>query len=427
MRGKIWSFFKRLFSIIYNPQSTAKPFLKRKTVQKDKDVKVEVAALSSDESRRFFGVPMARRGIQPVWLSITNKSRTSLHLNLTSLDPNYYSPIEAAHINHFAVVKRLLSLGVLAWVFLPFIGFLPFKLIGAQKANKRMNEVFNKYGIGSTLIKPKSTITGFAFTRVDEGMKEVHIHLYGIGMSKKFTFMAEVPGLKTDYAEHRFDGRIKPDEITDLSELKLRKWLENRPRATTNKKGTKEGDPLNLMLIGSFPDLFRSFASWDETEIIDLKSSWKMVKAFLLGSHYRYSPVSPLYVDGCQQDVAFQRARETINERLHFRLWLTSMRFEKKPVWIGQISRDIGVRFTTKTWNLTTHKIDPFVDESREYVVSDLIDRSWADRVGYVKGVGRSRKPTPRRNLTGDPYVTDGIRAVIVLGKKQKPVFPKWT
>ena len=36
------------------------------------------------------------------------------------------------------------------------------------------------------------------------------------------------------------------------------------------------------------------------------------------------------------------------------------MRFEGKRVWIGQISRDIGVRFTTKT--ITTHKIDADVD-----------------------------------------------------------------
>ena len=34
-----------------------------------------------------------------------------------------------------------------------------------------------------------------------------------------------------------------------------------------------------------------------------------------------------------------------------------------KPVWIGQISRDIGVRFTFKTWPPVTHKIDPDFDE----------------------------------------------------------------
>jgi hypothetical protein len=35
------------------------------------------------------------------------------------------------------------------------------------------------------------------------------------------------------------------------------------------------------------------------------------------------------------------------------------MRFERKAVFVGQVSHDIGVRFTTKTWPPVTHKIDP--------------------------------------------------------------------
>jgi hypothetical protein len=43
-------------------------------------------------------------------------------------------------------------------------------------------------------------------------------------------------------------------------------------------------------------------------------------------------------------------------------------------VWVGQVSRDIGVRFTLRTWNLTTHRIDPEVDEARDYVIEDLLE-----------------------------------------------------
>lgn len=93
---------------------------------------------------------------------------------------------------------------------------------------------------------------------------------------------------------------------------------------------------------------------------------------------------------------------------MHLRLWLTTLHFAGKPVWIGQISRDIGVRFTYKTWNLTTHRIDPDVDESRDYVVEDLMEAERIDAVGYVDGVGECGRAAPRRNLTGDPYFTDG-------------------
>ena len=38
--------------------------------------------------------------------------------------------------------------------------------------------------------------------------------------------------------------------------------------------------------------------------------------------------------------------------------------YHGKPVWVGQISRDIGVRFTWTSPILVTHKIDPDVDET---------------------------------------------------------------
>ena len=50
--------------------------------------------------------------------------------------------------------------------------------------------------------------------------------------------------------------------------------------------------------------------------------------AFSLGRRYRYSPVSALFFEGRSHDFALQKARQTINERLHLRLWLTPLRFE---------------------------------------------------------------------------------------------------
>ena len=170
----------------------------------------------------------------------------------------------------------------------------------------------------------------------------------------------------------------------------------------TNARGTGNGDPLNLTVIGDFSTLLGAFvARWDESETITLGTCWKTCRAFLLGTQYRYSPVSALYLFGRSQDVALQRTRQSINERLHLRLWLTPWRFRDRPVWVGQVSRDIGVRFTWKTWNLTTHRID---------------------------GVGPCDASDLRRNLTGDPYVTDGKRAVILLSEtRMAPRFVAWS
>ena len=107
---------------------------------------------------------------------------------------------------------------------------------------------------------------------------------------------------------------------------------------------------------------------------------------------------------------------------------MTKYRCQGRPVWIGQVSRDIGVRFTWKTWNLTTHRIDPDVDEARDYVVEDLFQAGRIQMAGYIDGVGESSAAAPRRNLTGDPYFTDGKRAAVVVSDvRTTPKFISWS
>ncbi len=204
--------------------------------------------------------------------------------------------------------------------------------------------------------------------------------------------------------------------------------LGQMPAATTNAHGTRTGDPCNLVVIGAFEVIFGAFvARWDESESITLATCWKTFRAFLLGSEYRYSPVSSLFLFGRSQDVALQRSRQSINERLHLRLWLTPLTFHAQPVWVGQISRDIGVRFTTKTWNLTTHRVDPDVDEARDYVIEDLLKAERIEAAGYVDAADPCDARHPRHNLTGDPYFTDGKRAVILLSpSRTQPRFVAW-
>jgi len=96
-------------------------------------------------------------------------------------------------------------------------------------------------------------------------------------------------------------------------------------------------------------------------------------------------------------------------------LWLAPFRCEGQPVWVGQVSRDIGVKLTRKSPTLTTHVIDPVVDESREYLLHSLLYHEAVDRFAFVRGVGEATLANPRTNLTGDPYITDGMRLVVWL------------
>jgi LssY C-terminus len=424
--GKLWK--SRWLGVPYHPQPDDWPFLLRTVVQEDDELVVKVAVLDDRESARFFGVPLARRGIQPVWLQITNKGKSPYRLRLASLDPGYFPPLEAAYLNHFAIIKRLLGFGLLAWWFFPLVILLPFKVLSARASNRAMNAYFQEHAIGWGLIRPGAELSGFVFTSHDEGTKQIPVRLLSATGAQDFPFSIPVPGLKVDHGSKRFDGIMNAQEVVECNEAELRTGLEKFSRCTTNRKGTREGNPLNLVAIGDFDTILNGFgARWDETETISFQSCRRTVRAFLLGSPYPYSPVSPLYVSGRSQDFALQKARKTINQRLHLRLWITSFRFRGKPVWIGQVSRDIGVRFTGMTWNLTTHKIDPDVDDARDYVLDDLLESGRVSLVGYVAGAEVARRETPRHNLTGDPYFTDGLRAVAMFSESRTtPTFLNW-
>ena len=418
----------RFLSIPYTPRPEDTSFLQREVVERDDEIVVRVAVLDDRESERYFGVPLAHRGIQPVWLRITNSGAQPYRLRLASLDPNYYPPLEAAFVNHHAIGKRLIGFGLLAWFFWPLLILLPFKVFGARSANRRMNAYFSEHGISSGLIRPGQELAGFVFTSHDAGSKQFCVRLVGVAGEKEFSFSIPIPGLKVDHGGKRFAELEKSLEVIACDEAELRKRLQAMPRSTMNRRAKIEGDPLNLVVIGDFDTILNGFgARWDETETISLGSCWRMIKAFLLGTRYRYSPVSSLYVLGRSQDFALQKARQTINERLHLRLWMTPLRYGGKPVWIGQISRDIGVRFTLKTWNLTTHKIDPNVDEARDYVLDDLMESGRVSLVAYIAGAQPSERSAPRHNLTGDPYFTNGLRAVAIFSEtRTKPTFLNW-
>jgi LssY C-terminus len=95
---------------------------------------------------------------------------------------------------------------------------------------------------------------------------------------------------------------------------------------------------------------------------------------------------------------------------------------EGQKVWVGHISRDIGLHFTTKAWYLLTHRMDEQADLDRSHLLQDLFMTGYVDRFGYVGGVGASTPEHPRTNMTNDPYVTDGLRVVIFLAPNSVPI-----
>lgn len=443
MAAPVASALWRFLITPYTPHPHARAFLSRAQTQTGDGVEATVAVLTAAESEEYFGVPLGRRGLQPVYLKIVNRSESPLRLQLVRISPNYFTALEAAAANHFSIVKRLSAFGIIGLLFLQLLILIPFKLISAYFANQRMDTFFREQGFHLRPIEPGAASEGFVFTPLDAGTKIVHVLLHdtgqplagvlardnhGVAPAVEFTFSIAVPGIAADYLRRDLPAlqESEPAPECDLPTLVAR--LRAMPAATTNSKGSRPGDPANLVVIGLFETLLGALAArWDESETITLATCWRTVRSFLIGTQYRYSPVSALYLFGRSQDIALQRTRHSINERLHLRLWLAPLKFQGQPVWVGQVSRDIGVRFTWKTWNLTTHRIDPEVDESRDYVLEDLLQAERVEAAGYVDGVGACLDK-PRHNLTGDPYFTDGNRVVILLShERTAPRFVAWS
>ncbi len=76
------------------------PFQERSQSKIDGEVKVTVAVLSAEESRQLFGVNLAGKGIQPVWVRVQNADTIPYWLLSTGLDPDYFSPLESAYTFH---------------------------------------------------------------------------------------------------------------------------------------------------------------------------------------------------------------------------------------------------------------------------------------------------------------------------------------
>jgi hypothetical protein len=369
------------------------PYQQRAQSEVRGDLRVSVSVPTAKEAEAIYGVDLTDESVQPVWIEVSNDSTLPYWFLTSGLDPNYFAPSEVAHA---------------------------FYSKASDDANWTLDARFDSLQFKNPIM-PGTTVSGFVLTNLDEGFKVVEVDLIARGDANSFTFITVDPTFQATSMRVDFDDLYGSEGLVFVEdEVELRGLLEQLPCCATNEDGTQYGDPLNLVLIGTRKEIFAALLrrQWHPTEILHAGSLWRTIKSFLKGSRYRYSPMSPLYVFGRPQDVAGQKTRATIHERNHSRYWLTPIRFQGKEVWVGQISRDIGVKYTLKAPTISTHVIDPDVDEARLYLIEDFAYSQALQKVGFVKGVGAASREAPRLNLVGDPYYTDGLRAVMVIGAR---------
>jgi hypothetical protein len=359
-------------------------------------VTVQVSIPTDDEASRYFGVPLSEYGIQPIWMHIENASDVDFWLMPIAVDPDYYSADEAARVTGENLPKA------------------------SRGANTRL---FRANAL-PFFLAAHSTHEGYIYASYKRGGRFVDVRLSGHLQTVRMRFAVLLPTESFDYEYSELRERYAHVKaLPDLSIAQLRERLRDLPCCTTKADGTGEGDPLNIVLVGSGEDVVAALTAsgWDFTESITIDSIRRMIGAAISEKSFLTAPVSSLYAFGRKQDVALQRGRSTISQRNHMRLWLAPFRCEGEPVWVGQVSRDIGVKMTTKSPTLTTHVIDPVVDESREYLFHSLLHHDAISQFGFVKGVGEASEEQPHHNLTDDSFFTDGMRLVVWLSRTPVP------
>lgn len=358
----------------FTPVSVDEQAIRRQAVSKTENgVRVAAAVLGAKETEKVFGLQLYRKGIQPIWLEIENRTPFRMWFPQVSVDRNYFSPLEVAFMHHSGYTTA---------------------------AKHRMDRFFHQYSMGN-VIDPETVRSGFVFTNMALGTKAFNVEVIGRDQQvRTFTFLIPVAGLKVDYREVDWDSLYASDEIVYLGSLRaLREALEALPCCTTDAGGNRMADPINVVVIGSGKDILYALlrSRWDETAAA---SSYDPLAQ--LPWEFRYQPVRSLYLFNRSQDAAFRKSRSTLNERNQLRLWLSPYDYEGKHVWVGQISRIVR----RSVWDRFIIEAD--VDEARSYLLQDLWLAQALSKYGYIRTSAVSTLPDPRKSLNDDPYFTDG-------------------
>ncbi|MEH6544775.1 MAG: LssY C-terminal domain-containing protein [Porticoccaceae bacterium] len=343
----------------------------RAEIQIFEPLTVKAAVPGEEESASLFGVPLYANGIQPVWLEISNQGDQNVRFALSSVDSNYFSPLEVS-----------------------------YKLRGgfSEAARHSMDKRFYKSGI-SRFVAPGETISGFVFTHLSPGTKSFSVDLFGMTETQDFAFFINVPGFVPDHANINFDQLYADSTVRDLSADELRDAIDGFPVNTTDEKGEAKGLPVNAIIVGDGIDVLRALlrAGWYESlansdEDLDTNSS-----------------IYHLY--GRQPDAIFRIQRENRIDRNEMRLWLAPILVDGEEVWLAQVTNFVGQR-RYQDLRFSGAHLDPDVDDARSFMMQNIWYKQGMKAFAWSDSGNKVPFDKPLMDFDGSPYFTDGKRIV---------------
>lgn len=344
----------------------------RAEVQVFEPFTVKAAVPGAAESKALFGVPLYDHNVQPVWLEITNQGDKRIRFALSSVDPDYFSPLEVS----FTLRK----------------GF-------SKEARAAMDKRFHESGI-TRFVEPGETISGFVFTHLDPGTKSFNVDLFGPTSAQNFAFFVEVPGFVPDHAEVDFHGLYAKDEVRDLNTDEFRSTLMDLATNTTDANGQANGLPVNAVIVGKGVDVLRALlrAGWYES---------------MRGSSSNFEKgQQTYYLFGRKPDAVFRIQRNNSDDRNELRLWVAPLRVGGENVWMAQVTNFVGQRSYIEKVFYGAH-LDPDIDDARGFLLQNIWYSQGLQAFAWSKAGNPVPVDQPLTDFNDNSFFTDGYRAVL--------------
>ena len=345
----------------------------RAVTQENGAFKLRASVPSDEEAKALFGIPLTRRGIQAVWLEVTNNSIDRARFAPYSVDPGYFPPHEVAYMYRKQFSKQ---------------GWLDLE--------ERLFEMtMPRY------IDAGATVSGFVFTHSEPGTKSFNVDMFytrSTAGNEQFTFFINVPGFKPDHAEIDFRSLYQADELRETDIDGLRKQIEEMTCCTTDITGNGSGQPIEIFLVADGRNLLQALlrAGWAE-------SSYQRDNNYLVSTDYFF---------GRPPDAVFRKGRDKSTERNEMGVWLTPVRADGVPVWTAQIKHAIGRRYDIGEHFLGV-RLDPDVNDGRNYLLQNLWYSQALAQYAWSTSGKKVSKSEPDLDFNGNAWFSDGIRLVL--------------
>ncbi|MBD8217667.1 LssY C-terminal domain-containing protein [Microbacterium sp. CFBP 13617] len=183
------------------------------------------------------------------------------------------------------------------------------------------------------------------------------------------------------------------------------------------------GDPVNLAFQGDRAriEAVMAEAGWIPADPVSMGSSWRIIASTLRRRSYPRAPVSPLFLFGRMQDLAYQQeVAGSPAQRHHVRLWRCPEGWllpgGRRVDWLaaGTFDRAVGLSLFTLQ---VTHRIDADTDIERDHIVASVTAVP-AVAVDVIRDFATGYHS---RNGGGDSITTDGDLPIIDVRAVQIP------